>query len=42
MSGDGREKRERLTYEEFGTAVRAPARAAADEGYRPDIVLSIA
>ncbi|WP_369252459.1 phosphoribosyltransferase [Streptomyces sp. R41] len=34
--------RENLTYEGFGTAVRELAQAIADDGYEPDIVLSIA
>ncbi|MFG2680311.1 phosphoribosyltransferase [Streptomyces sp. NPDC048392] len=34
--------RESLTYEQFGVAVRELARAVADDGYEPDIVLSIA
>ncbi|MFF6784992.1 phosphoribosyltransferase family protein [Streptomyces sp. NPDC012510] len=34
--------RENLTYEAFGTAVRELAQAIADDGYEPDIVLSIA
>lgn len=34
--------RENLTYERFGTAVRELARTIADDGYEPDIVLSIA
>ncbi|WP_046471892.1 phosphoribosyltransferase [Allosalinactinospora lopnorensis] len=38
MSGD----RENLTYELFGTAVRELARAVADDGYEPDMILSIA
>ncbi|WP_443047314.1 phosphoribosyltransferase [Streptomyces sp. KMM 9044] len=33
--------RESLTYEQFGVAVRELAQAVADDGYRPDIVLSI-
>lgn len=34
--------REDLTYEGFGRAVRDLARAIADDGYEPDVVLSIA
>ena len=34
--------RENLTYEAFGTAVRELAQTIADDGYAPDIVLSIA
>lgn len=34
--------RENLTYEQFGTAVRELARAVADDGYVPDVILSIA
>ncbi|WP_371547759.1 phosphoribosyltransferase [Streptomyces sp. NBC_00554] len=34
--------RENLTYELFGTAVRELAQTIADDGYEPDIVLSIA
>jgi hypoxanthine phosphoribosyltransferase len=34
--------RENLTYEGFGVAVRELAQAIADDGYEPDIVLSIA
>ncbi|MFI6486865.1 phosphoribosyltransferase [Streptomyces sp. NPDC050564] len=34
--------RENLTYEGFGTAVRELAQTIADDGYEPDIVLSIA
>ncbi|MCX4576403.1 phosphoribosyltransferase [Streptomyces sp. NBC_01571] len=36
------EARENLTYERFGTAVRELAQTIADDGYEPDIVLSIA
>ncbi|MET8407856.1 phosphoribosyltransferase [Streptomyces sp. NPDC005195] len=36
------EARENLTYERFGTAVRELAQSIADDGYEPDIVLSIA
>ncbi|MBA4860990.1 phosphoribosyltransferase [Streptomyces sp. PSKA54] len=35
-------KRENLTYEDFGVAVRELAQTIADDGYEPDIVLSIA
>ncbi|MFC5668983.1 phosphoribosyltransferase [Streptomyces incanus] len=34
--------RENLSYEQFGVAVRELAQAIVDDGYRPDIVLSIA
>jgi hypoxanthine phosphoribosyltransferase len=34
--------RENLTYEGFGAAVRQLAQTIADDGYEPDIVLSIA
>ncbi|WP_212913041.1 phosphoribosyltransferase [Streptomyces sp. TS71-3] len=34
--------RENLGYEEFGTAVRELAQAIADDGFEPDLVLSIA
>ncbi|WP_062012429.1 phosphoribosyltransferase [Streptomyces hygroscopicus] len=36
------EQRENLTYERFGVAVRELALKIADDGYEPDIVLSIA
>jgi hypoxanthine phosphoribosyltransferase len=36
------EEREKLSYEEFGTAVRKLAQVIKDSGYEPDIVLSIA
>jgi uncharacterized protein len=36
------EEREDLTYEAFGRAVRELAQAVADDGYEPDVVLSIA
>ncbi|MFF8918086.1 phosphoribosyltransferase [Streptomyces sp. NPDC015032] len=39
MSADGREN---LTYEGFGHAVRELAQAVADDGFEPDVVLSIA
>ncbi|XVQ09129.1 phosphoribosyltransferase [Spirillospora sp. CA-255316] len=35
-------EREVLTWEMFGTAGRALAQAIADDGYRPDLILSIA
>ncbi|MFC4564417.1 phosphoribosyltransferase [Nocardiopsis mangrovi] len=35
-------EREVLTYELFGTAVRELARQVADDGFEPDIILSIA
>ncbi|XUL89206.1 phosphoribosyltransferase [Streptomyces galilaeus] len=34
--------RENLTYERFGVAVRELAQTIADDGYEPDIILSIA
>ena len=34
--------RENLTYEAFGHAVRELAQTIADDGYEPDVVLSIA
>ncbi|WP_046500257.1 phosphoribosyltransferase [Streptomyces odonnellii] len=34
--------RENLSYEQFGHAVRALAQSIADDGYEPDLVLSIA
>ncbi|MGW6222404.1 phosphoribosyltransferase, partial [Streptomyces olivaceus] len=34
--------RENLTYEQFGAAVRELAQTVADDGYEPDVVLSIA
>lgn len=34
--------RENLTYELFGTAMRELAQAVADDGYEPDMILSIA
>jgi hypothetical protein len=37
--GDGRE---RLSWAEFGEAVRVLAQQVADDGYRPDLVLSVA
>jgi hypoxanthine phosphoribosyltransferase len=36
------QSREELSYEQFGTAVRELAQSVADDGYEPDIVLSIA
>ncbi|MFJ1897194.1 MULTISPECIES: phosphoribosyltransferase [unclassified Streptomyces] len=39
MSDDAREN---LTYDGFGHAVRELAQAVADDGYEPDVVLSIA
>ncbi|MFF7360026.1 phosphoribosyltransferase family protein [Streptomyces sp. NPDC008125] len=36
------EDRENLTYEGFGLAVRELSQAVADDGYEPDVVLSIA
>ncbi|MFW5415355.1 phosphoribosyltransferase [Nocardiopsis sp. CNT-189] len=39
MSDEGREN---LTYELFGTAMRELAQSIADDGYEPDIILSIA
>ena len=41
-AGDLEPARENLTYERFGTAVRELAQTIADDGYVPDIVLSIA
>ncbi|MEV0846305.1 phosphoribosyltransferase [Streptomyces sp. NPDC049954] len=35
-------QREELSYEHFGVAVRELAQAVADDGFEPDIVLSIA
>ncbi|MFN8077987.1 MAG: phosphoribosyltransferase [Kineosporiaceae bacterium] len=35
-------EREILTYEAFGTACRELAQAVADDGYEPDLILSIA
>ena len=34
--------RENLSYERFGVAVRELAQSIVDDGYEPDIVLSIA
>ena len=36
------QERERLSYEQFGNAVRELAQTIADSGFQPDIVLSIA
>jgi hypoxanthine phosphoribosyltransferase len=36
------DERENLTYELFGRAVRELAQSVADDGYEPDIILSIA
>ncbi|MBP0456001.1 phosphoribosyltransferase [Streptomyces montanisoli] len=36
------QSREDLSYERFGVAVRELAQAVADDGYEPDIILSIA
>ncbi|MEV7871037.1 phosphoribosyltransferase [Streptomyces sp. NPDC088124] len=36
------ERRENLSYEKFGRAVRELAQSVADDGYEPDVVLSIA
>jgi hypothetical protein len=36
------EQRERLSWAEFGTASRELARQVADDGYEPDLVLSVA
>ncbi len=41
MSDDG-EKREILTWENFGTASRELAQVVADSGYRPDVVVAVA
>ncbi|WLQ34748.1 phosphoribosyltransferase [Streptomyces castrisilvae] len=38
----GDDVRENLTYDGFGLAVRELAQAVADDGYEPDVVLSIA
>ena len=38
----GADLRENLTYEAFGSAVRELAQTIADDGYVPDIVLTIA
>ncbi|MEU3224472.1 phosphoribosyltransferase [Streptomyces sp. NPDC006976] len=38
----GDDVRENLTYDGFGHAVRELAQAVADDGYEPDVVLSIA
>lgn len=36
------DERENLTYELFGTAVREVARTIAEDGFEPDIILSVA
>ena len=36
------DEREVLTYELFGTACRELAQQVADDGYEPDMILSIA
>ncbi|MFP8886453.1 MULTISPECIES: phosphoribosyltransferase [Streptomyces] len=36
------DEREKLTYELFGRAIRELAQAVADDGYEPDMILSIA
>jgi uncharacterized protein len=36
------DERETLTYELFGTAARELAEQVADDGYEPDLILSIA
>jgi hypoxanthine phosphoribosyltransferase len=36
------DEREHLTYERFGEAVRELAQSVADDGFEPDIILSIA
>ncbi|MGD9960096.1 phosphoribosyltransferase [Nocardioides sp.] len=36
------DEREVLTYEQFGVAVRDLAQAVVDDGYEPDLILSIA
>ncbi|CUR55757.1 Phosphoribosyltransferase [metagenome] len=36
------DEREILTYEQFGVAVRDLAQAVVDDGYEPDLILSIA
>lgn len=36
------DERETLTYEAFGSAVRELAQAVVDDGYEPDMILSIA
>ncbi|KIF69103.1 phosphoribosyltransferase [Streptomyces sp. AcH 505] len=36
------QQRENLSYEKFGRAVRELAQSVADDGYEPDVVLSIA
>jgi hypothetical protein len=42
MGSDTSPVRENLSYETFGVAVRELAQTIADDGYEPDIVLSIA
>ncbi|MFI6055720.1 phosphoribosyltransferase, partial [Streptomyces violascens] len=39
---DQNDVRENLTYEKFGGAIRELAQTIADDGYEPDIVVSIA
>ncbi|WP_340559875.1 phosphoribosyltransferase [Streptomyces sp. GSL17-111] len=36
------DEREELTYERFGVAVRELAQSVADDGFEPDVVLSVA
>ena len=38
----GAEERERLSWPEFGDATRELARQIADDGYEPDLILSVA
>ena len=40
--GEATAERERLSWAEFGTASRELARRVADDGYEPDLVLSVA
>ena len=42
MVGATRAERERLAWGDFGLATRDLARQVADDGYRPDVILSIA
>jgi hypothetical protein len=42
MGSDTSPVRENLSYETFGVAVRELAQTIADDGYEPDIVLSVA
>ena len=42
MTGSDAVARENLSYERFGVAVRELAQMIADDGYEPDVVLSIA